>query len=119
MGSTTIEENGHDASGSHATSPVAATPRRSGIDATQPVKPFGRRTDYNPDDLVQVRIRAETRDRFDAWYASQHPGLRQLPDRAPWMDEVFRLGLEQIEELMPAVLSPAERLEQARKERGQ
>lgn len=112
MGSATIEgTNGHGHSG-------GGSGDGSG-DATHDavVKSFSRRTNYKPSDPVQVRITAELRDRFDAWYRGQYPGVPQPPSRDPWIEEVFRLGLEQIEDLMPPVQSPTERLEAARKGR--
>lgn len=71
---------------------------------------FRRRTDYSPTDLVQVRITAAERDRFDAWFETQYPGVQQRPSKDPWVCKVFALGLDRIEKLMPPVLSPEDRL---------
>lgn len=85
-----------------------------GASGESPHKSFARRPNYKPTDPVQVRITAALRDEFDDWYAGQYPGVKQPPSRDPWIEEVFRLGLERIRELMPPQLSPQERLRQAR-----
>lgn len=77
---------------------------------------FKRRTDYKPTDFVQVRITSASRDRFDAWFETQYPGVKQPPSKEPWVDRVFMLGLDRIEKKMPPVLSPEDRLAAALEE---
>jgi hypothetical protein len=69
-----------------------------------------KRGDHGPDHLVQVRITAAARDRFDDWFENQYPGVTQRPSKDPWVDRVFQLGLDRIEKLMPPALSPEDRL---------
>jgi hypothetical protein len=69
---------------------------------------------HEPDAFVAIKVRFKNRERFNAWYESQHPGVNMLPARDGWADDVFLLGLEEMERLMPAQLSPAERYAQAR-----
>ena len=75
---------------------------------------FDKRTDYDPDDFVAIKVRFKNREAFNAWYESQYPGVNMLPARDGWADDVFALGLEEMIRLMPAQLSPAERFAQAR-----
>lgn len=73
--------------------------------------------DHDPDDWVTVKVRAGTRDRFDRWYRGQHPGWKTklLPEKGPFSDEIFGIGLDQIEVMFPPVeMSLAERIAKAR-----
>jgi hypothetical protein len=68
---------------------------------------------------TRVSVRTARRDRnpLDAWYQSQHPGWKTklLPEKSPFSDQVFSMGLDQIEALFPAVeMSLAERIAKAR-----
>lgn len=80
--------------------------------------PFRKRTDYDPDDFVAIKVRFKSREEFNLWYESQYPGVNMLPARDGWADDVFALGLEEMKRLMPAQLSPAERFAQARAAKG-
>jgi hypothetical protein len=75
-----------------------------------------KRGNHAPDALVQIRITAAARDRFDAWFENQYPGVTQRPSKDPWVDRVFQLGLDRIEKLMPPALSPEDRLAAAMNE---
>lgn len=85
-------------------------------DETAPRQAF-EEGDHEPFEFVAIRITYAMRKRFDAWYRSQHPGLegRQLPKREPLYDDVFSLGMDAIEEMLPPVeLSLKDKLEAAK-----
>lgn len=71
---------------------------------------FAGRDDYAPDDFVTIRVRYKNRVRFNRWYEGQYPDVAQRPARDEWVDDVFALGLDRIEELMPPQMSARARL---------
>jgi hypothetical protein len=80
-------------------------------------QPSGKRVPWGgttkPDDeYVQVRLRAGTVRKFDAWYASQIPDARQRPSADPVRDKVFDHGLEAFIVKFPPVQTLDDRLAQ-------